>query len=461
MSTKTRDSIKSGLESAKFHFVGIGGIGMCGLAELLKNMGAEVTGSDLSRNTQTDRVEKMGIPIFNEHSAENIGDIDVLVVSSAIKMDNPEVVAAREKKVPIIRRAEALAELMRLKRGIAVAGTHGKTTTTSLSASSLVSAGLDPTVVVGGRLDMFESTAKLGQGEWLIAEADESDGSFHRLSPEVVIITNIDNDHLDHYGSEEALEKAFFDFAANIPFYGLAIVCGDDPKLKQISKDLSKRVVTYGFDSDNDYRIAKAETGYKVFQGAELIGHFQSSVPGDHNALNSLAVVALGQHLGLSFEATVEGIEGFEGVDRRFQKKGVVRGTEVYDDYGHHPTEVKATLKGFKDHFPDRRIRVIFQPHRYSRTQLCWDDFLTSFENADELMIADIYPAGDKPIENITTERLVDEINHPAISRFDVENSAEVEAFRESLQAGDIVLTLGAGNIYKFGEDLLEKMVKG
>jgi UDP-N-acetylmuramate--alanine ligase len=410
---------------------------------------------------QTERLESLGIPIFHEHSSENVGDIDVLVYSSAVKMENPEVRAARQNKIPVIRRAEALAELMRLKRGIAVAGTHGKTTTTSLAASSLVTAGLDPTVVVGGRLDMFESTAKLGQGEWLIAEADESDGSFHRLSPEVVIITNIDDDHLDHYGSTDALEKAFFDFAANIPFYGLAIVCGDDPRLKRAVTNLSKRYVTYGFDRDNDYSIEKSEGLYKVFDGAELIGHFTNSVPGDHNALNALAVIALGQHLGLSFSEAIEGIEGFKGVDRRFQKKGVVRGIDFYDDYGHHPTEVKATLKGFRDHFSNRKVRVIFQPHRYSRTELCWSDFLQSFHDADEVYVTEIYPAGEKPIENITAQRLVAEINHPHVSLFDIESDAQVEKFRKSLLEGDVVLTLGAGNIFRFGEALLEKMAKG
>ncbi|MEO0337512.1 MAG: UDP-N-acetylmuramate--L-alanine ligase, partial [Pseudomonadota bacterium] len=332
----------------------------------------QITTRDLSRNRQTEQLEKLGIPIFSEHNADNVGDSDVLVYSSAVKMDNPEVVAAKKNKIPILRRAEALAELMRLKRGIAIAGTHGKTTTTSLAASSLVNAGLDPTVVVGGRLEMFESTAKLGQGEWLIAEADESDGSFHRLSPEVVIITNIDDDHMDHYGTPEALERAFHDFAGNIPFYGLAIVCGDDARLKSAISDLSRRFVTYGFQQHNDYRIQKSDGDqYAVFQGDQLLGQFQSSVPGDHNALNALAVIALGQHLGLSFEDSVKGIVEFKGVDRRFQKKGHAQGIEFYDDYGHHPTEVRATLKGFRDHFPGRKIRVIFQPHRYSRTELC------------------------------------------------------------------------------------------
>jgi len=449
-----------GLESARFHFVGIGGIGMCGLAELLKNLGAEVTGSDLSRNTQTQRLEALDITIFHDHSEENLGDVDVLVYSSAVKKDNPEVQAARKRKIPIIRRAEALSELMRLKRGIAVAGTHGKTTTTSLAASSLISAKLDPTVIVGGRLGLFASTAKWGKGEWLIAEADESDGSFDRLSPEIVILTNVDNDHLDHYGDLATLKQAFFNFASSIPFYGLAIVCGDDSNVRELMRDFPKRYITYGFSENNDYVLAKGEAGYKVTYNSELLGCFQSSIPGDHNALNSLAVIVLGRHLGLSFEECLPGLEDFSGVDRRFQEKGAIKGTAFYDDYGHHPTEVKATLKGFKDHFKGKTIKVIFQPHRFSRTELCWNEFLESFKDADRLFVTDIYPAGETPISGVNSENFVEALSHPAAQYFDVSDEAAVQQFSKQLKPEDVVLTLGAGDIYKFGENLLKKLAK-
>lgn len=449
------------LESAKFHFVGIGGIGMCGLAELLHNMGAFVTGSDLSQNLQTQHLIELGVGVHMGHAKENIGDVDVVVFSSAIRPDNEELVEARRRKIPIIRRAEALAEIMRLKKGVAIAGTHGKTTTTSLTANVFIEAGLDPTAVVGGRLDLFKSTAKLGNGDWLVAEADESDGSFQRLSPEMVVITNIDSDHLDHYKTFDALKQAFLDFAMIIPFYGVAVVCGDDPVIQEVFKDFNKRLVTYGFGETNDFRIKKlSEMEYEVIHLGDSLGQFKSSVPGDHNALNSIAAMIMGLEAGASFEDVVKGIESFRGVDRRFQLKGKGKGIDVYDDYGHHPTEVKAVLKGFKDAFPDRKIKVLFQPHRYSRTQLCWDEFLTSFENADQLFVTDIYPAGEKPIEGVSGETLTAAIAHTNKSFIHLDNSDQVGALKKSLKEGDIFLTLGAGSIYKFGEALLEEYAK-
>lgn len=452
---------ESVLESSSFHFVGIGGIGMCGLAELLHNMGATVTGSDLSQNLQTQRLVEMGVTVTVGHTRENIGDVDVVVFSSAIKKDNEELVEARRRKIPIIRRAEALAEIMRLKKGVAIAGTHGKTTTTSLTANVFIEAGFDPTAVVGGRLDLFKSTAKLGKGEWLIAEADESDGSFQRLSPEMVVITNIDSDHLDHYKTFDNLKDAFLDFAMIIPFYGVAVVCGDDPVIREVFEDFNKRLITYGFGENNDYSMQKvSETSYQVKKEGDVLGTFESSVPGDHNALNSLAAIIMGLEAGASVEDVIRGIETFKGVDRRFQFKGKGKGIQIYDDYGHHPTEVQAVLKGFKDSFPESKVRVLFQPHRYSRTQLCWDDFLTSFSNADSLFVTEIYPAGETPIEGISGPSLTEAIDHPQKMFIDLSHKESVQAFKDSLTEGDILLTLGAGDIYKFGEQLLEELAK-
>ena len=452
---------ESVLESSSFHFVGIGGIGMCGLAELLHNMGATVTGSDLSQNMQTQRLVEMGVAVTVGHTRENIGEVDVVVFSSAIRKDNEELVEARRRKIPIIRRAEALAEIMRLKKGVAIAGTHGKTTTTSLTANVFIEAGLDPTAVVGGRLDLFKSTAKLGKGDWLIAEADESDGSFQRLSPEMVVITNIDSDHLDHYKTFDNLKQAFLDFAMIVPFYGVAVVCGDDPVIREVFEDFNKRLITYGFGENNDYSLQKvSETSYQVKKEGDVLGTFESSVPGDHNALNSLAAMIMGLEAGASVEDVIRGIESFKGVDRRFQFKGKGKGIQIYDDYGHHPTEVQAVLKGFKDSFPQAKVRVLFQPHRYSRTQLCWDDFLTSFSNADSLFVTEIYPAGENPIEGISGPALTEAIDHPQKMYIDLNHKESVQAFKDSLTEGDILLTLGAGDIYKFGEQLLEELAK-
>lgn len=453
--------VESVLESSSFHFVGIGGIGMCGLAELLHNMGARVTGSDISQNMQTQQLVDMGVNVTVGHTRENIGEVDVVVYSSAIRRDNEELVEARRRKIPIIRRAEALAEIMRLKKGVAIAGTHGKTTTTSLTANVFIEAGLDPTAVVGGRLDLFKSTAKLGKGDWLIAEADESDGSFQRLSPEMIVITNIDSDHLDHYKTFENLKQAFVDFAMIIPFYGVAVVCGDDPVIREVFEDFNKRLVTYGFNERNDYSLQKiSETSYQVKKEGDVLGVFQASVPGDHNALNSLAAIIMGLEAGARVEDAIRGIETFKGVDRRFQFKGKGKGIQIYDDYGHHPTEVKAVLKGFRDSFPESKVRVLFQPHRYSRTQLCWDDFVESFGDADSLFVTDIYPAGESPIEGVSGQALVEAIDHPQKKYFDLTHPESSQLLKESLGEGDILLTLGAGDIYKFGEKLLEDLAK-
>lgn len=448
------------LAKAKVHFIGIGGIGMCGLAELLHNLGAQVTGSDASQNAQTARLKQLGIPVFQGHAAENVKDCDVVVFSSAVKDTNVEYSESRRRKIPLIRRAEALAQIMNLKRGIAVAGTHGKTTTTSLTSSVFLSAGLDPTIIVGGRLDVIKSTAQLGQGEWLIAEADESDGSFTQLSPEVVIITNIDNDHLDYYKTFENLQAAFLDFASRIPFYGSAIVCGDDPTLKKLFQNFGKRWLSYGLGPDNDYIIRRSEGGWEVIHEGEIIGKMKPAMPGQHNALNSIAAILAGMQAGITFAEAAHAIGHFQGVDRRFQHKATIRGIDFYDDYGHHPTEIKAVLSGFKEKFPERRLVTVFQPHRYSRTQICWKEFLECFEKTDLLYLVDVYPAGEAPIEGVNSQTLCQQIHHEHCQFVSRKEDPVLKSVMSSLKPGDIFLTLGAGDISKLGEQISEIFVK-
>lgn len=448
------------LAKAKVHFIGIGGIGMCGLAELLHNLGAQVTGSDASENSQTVRLKQMGIQVFIGHAEENLGDCEVVVFSSAVKNTNVEYREARRRKIPLIRRAEALAQIMNLKRGIAVAGTHGKTTTTSLTASVFLSAGLDPTIIVGGRLDVIKSTAQLGQGEWLIAEADESDGSFTQLSPEIVIITNIDTDHLDYYKTFENLQAAFLDFSSRIPFYGCAIVCGDDKTLRALFENFGKRWISYGVGSENDYVLKRKDGFWEVMHGGELVGQLRPAMPGQHNALNSLAAILAGMQAGVSFETAAKAIGQFQGVDRRFQHKASIRGIDFYDDYGHHPTEIRAVLAGFKEKFPERRLVTVFQPHRYSRTQICWNEFVTCFKDTDVLYLLDIYPAGEAAIEGVNSPLLAEQVNHSNCHYLSRKEDPGLKTVMGSLKAGDILLTLGAGDISKLGEQVTEAFVK-
>lgn len=457
------------LAQARVHFIGIGGIGMCGLAELLRNMGGQVSGSDLSENANTARLKAMGVEIALGHAAANIADAEVVVYSSAVKADNPEFREARRLKIPLIPRAEALAEMMRLKRGVAVGGSHGKTTTTSLTASIFMHAKAQPTIVVGGRLDLIKSTALLGQGEWLIAEADESDGSFSRLSPEMVIVTNIDNDHLDYYGTVAQLKKAFFDFAMRTPFYGLAIVCGDDPAVRDTFEDFGKRILFYGFNAENDLRLSGSKGAYDVFQGDQKLGSFTLGLPGRHNALNACAALAVGLEAGFPFSVCAEGLESFRGVDRRFQLKGAVKGAdgnadsiEIYDDYGHHPTEVSAVLNAFREKYPDRRVVTVFQPHRYSRTHLVWDEFVECFGEADKVFICDIYAAGEDPIKGVSGERLSTEVaiskNAPKAVEHLPNSVDRLAKIKSELRDGDVLVTLGAGDIWKLGMQVLEAM---
>ncbi|HPI39447.1 MAG TPA: UDP-N-acetylmuramate--L-alanine ligase [Pseudobdellovibrionaceae bacterium] len=443
------------LKNARFHFVGIGGIGMCGLAEVLHNMGASVRGSDISKNEQTEYLKTLGIQVEIGHNETHLHQPDVVVYSSAINKNNPEIQKARALKIPLIPRAEALAEIMRLKRGIAISGTHGKTTTTSLISSVFLAHQLDPTIVIGGRLDLIKSTAVLGTGEWLITEADESDGSFHKLSPEIAVITNIGADHLDYFKSFENIQKFFYEFALKIPFYGFAVVYGDDPLIKKLFENFPKRIFYYGFKKENDFRIEGELGAYKIFSDENLLGEVKLNLPGKHNALNALAAAVVSFKLGVSIESIQEGFRQFKGVDRRFHFKGETRGIKVYDDYGHHPTEVKVTLEAFKEKFPNHRLVVYFQPHRYSRTEHLWHEFVNSFALADVVFLASIYPASEEPIPGITSERLAKEMKHAHCFYYS-EKSQYVPKIIEELKPNDIFLTLGAGDGYKLGLDVLK-----
>jgi UDP-N-acetylmuramate--alanine ligase len=430
---------------------------MCGLAELLHNMGAVVTGSDLAENANTQRLQKLGVTVYFGHKAEQVGDSDVVVYSSAINPANPEIAQARAKRIPLIPRAEALSEIMRLKRGIAVAGTHGKTTTTSLISSIFLQADLSPTIFLGGRFELINSTALLGQGDWLIAEADESDGSFHKLSPEISVITNIDSDHLDHFKTFENLQKSFHDFALKIPFYGSIVVCGDDAIVRQVFQNFPKRILTYGFNEGNDYRIQGEKGRYDLYHQDKKLGSFDLNVPGRHNALNACAAIIVALEAGISFENCQKGLRAYHGVDRRFQFKGEKKNIKVYDDYGHHPTEVKATLAAFREKFPDSRIVIYFQPHRYSRTQSCWYEFTQCFAQCDKLFLTDIYPAGESPIDGIHSDKLLTEIK--LSDKTYLKKSPEmVQLILSELKSGDVFVTLGAGDGWKLGLEILEKI---
>ncbi len=441
---------------SKVHFIGIGGIGMSGLAELLKNMGAVVTGSDMTDSQNTQRLKSLGIQVFIGHAMENIQQPDVVVYSSAVPKENPEIKRAKVLKIPIIPRAEVLAEVMRLKRGIAVGGTHGKTTTTSMIASILIHGRMDPTIVVGGRLDLIKSNSLLGQGDWLVAEADESDGSFLRLTPDIAVVTNIDNDHMEHFKTSENLDSAFIDFASRTPFYGLTIACGDDARVRRVFQDFNKRILYYGFDSKNDLVIRGEKTRYDVLSKGKLLGRFDLNLPGRHNALNAAAAVAVAMEAGLDFQTCAAGLSLFVGVDRRFHWKGEAKGIKVYDDYGHHPTEIAAVLQAFREKFPENKIKVLFQPHRYSRTQTSWDDFLKCFNEADEVFVTDIYAAGEKPVPGIDGEKLAKQIKHPQV-RFVGPSKTALGKIDKDLTDGDVLVTLGAGDIWKVGMEFLSE----
>lgn len=446
------------------HFVGIGGIGMSGIAEVLLNRGYAVSGSDVKLSATTDRLVSLGARVFEGHRSEHLESVDVVVISSAVRPDNPEVLEAHRRQIPIIPRAEMLAELMRMKYGITVAGTHGKTTTTSMVAVLLQEAGMDPTVVVGGRLNALGSNARLGTGDFMVVEADESDRSFLMLSPTLAVVTNIDEDHMESYADLEDLKETFVRFVNKVPFYGAVILCLDEPNVQSLIPRIKRRIVSYGFSGQADLNIVNPvytgfQSHYHVRYRGEPLGEFRLNIPGRHNILNATAAIAVGLDLGIPAQSLRAALEGFRGADRRFQVKGQARGITVIDDYGHHPTEVRATLDAARQS-GDHRVVVVFQPHRYSRTQHCFEEFARAFYQADVVVISDIYPAGEEPLEGITSERLVDAIKtHGHKNARYVGNLAEIAGvLGPELKAGDLVITMGAGNVWKVGDQLLERL---
>lgn len=448
----------------RLHFVGIGGSGMSGIAEVLLTLGYRVSGSDLAASEATRRLESLGGTIFIGHRAAHVEGAQVVVISSAVAPSNVEVVAARERMIPVIPRAEMLAELMRLKYGIAVAGAHGKTTTTSMIATVLAHGGLDPTAVIGGKLNRFGGPAKLGQGEFLVAEADESDGSFLKLSPTIAVVTNIDREHLDHYGDLDRIKQAFLDFMNKVPFYGTVILCLDEPHLQALLPRIEKRSRTYGRTSHADLTAREIAFGPKgtrfaaVLNGTDL-GRFSLSAPGGHNVSNAMAAILVGLELDLPVEAIRDGLAQFSGVERRFQIRGEAGGVIVVDDYGHHPTEIRATLAGAKEGW-GCRVVVVFQPHRYTRTRDLFADFCTAFYQADVLVVTDIYPAGEAPIVGVTAQALAAAIREHGHrdATYAESREAAVERVAKAARPGDMVITLGAGDVWKVGAALLERL---
>jgi UDP-N-acetylmuramate--alanine ligase len=454
----------------RIHFVGVGGIGMSGIAEVLLTLGYKVSGSDLKNSTVTHRLASLGAIIFEGHREENVADAEVVVTSSAISPENPEVTEARKLHIPVIQRAEMLAELMRLKYGIAVAGMHGKTTTTSMVAAVLAAGGLDPTVVVGGRVDAMGSNARLGKSHYLVAEADESDRSFLKLSPILAVVTNIDREHMDCYRNMGEVRRAFLEFMDRVPFYGMVVACNDDAPLRRLFKLVRRRMVTYGTRKDSDFRIKlrqpvtasrenRPTSRFEVSYRGVNLGEFTLHVPGVHNVLNAAAAIAVGTGLEIRPEEIRGALESFRGVDRRFQLRGTFAGVAVVDDYGHHPTEIRATLAAARQ-CGYRKNHVIFQPHRFSRTQLLMDEFATAFEQADSLFIVDIYAASEPPIEGVTSEglaRTVREKGNPA-AQYACSFEDAVRSVTAVAESGDMILTLGAGSVSQLGPMILERL---
>lgn len=446
------------------HFVGIGGAGMSGIAEVLHNMDYLVTGSDAASSETTQHLEGLGIRVFIGHKSEHVQGADVVVRSSAVAPDNPEVITARQQLIPVIPRAEMLAELMRLKYGVAVAGTHGKTTTTSMLASVLAKGGLDPTIVIGGRLGSLGTNAKLGRGDFLVAEADESDGSFLKLSPTLAVVTTIDAEHLDYYSDLTHIQETFLQFINKVPFYGSAILCLDQENIQALLPRVEKRFITYGLRTQADITAREIilqgmGSEFVVVARQEVLGKFRLRVPGVHNVSNALAAVAVGLDLDLEIDVIREGLEEFAGVDRRFQIKGEARGILVVDDYGHHPAEIHATLNAAKDGF-GRRIVVVFQPHRYTRTKHLLQEFFTAFYQADLLVVTEVYAAGEPVIPGVSGKQIADgALGHGHRNVTFIPDTGEVAEFLlPALQAGDMVITLGAGDIWRVGEELLHRL---
>jgi len=453
------------------HFIGIGGIGMSGIAEILLNLDMKVSGSDLRRGPVTDRLAHLGATIYEGHDSSHVAGATVVVTSSAVNPMNPEVLEANAHKIPVIQRAEMLAELMRLKYGIAIAGMHGKTTTTSMVASVLAAGGLDPTVVVGGRVDALGSNAKLGSSQYLVAEADESDRSFLKLSPILAVVTNLDREHMDCYHDMADVEQAFLTFIDKLPFYGAVTACIDNALLAAILPRAQRRVLTYGVAADADYRLefldAKKDSipagqgsfaRFQVVTAHEQLGPFELHVPGHHNILNATAAVAIAHQLGISSEKIAEGLSHFRGVDRRFQLRGTARGVTVVDDYGHHPTEIRATLAAARE-CGYKKIHIVFQPHRFTRTLDLMDQFVGAFKDADTVIVLPIYAASEQPIPGVTAERLAAKIEGPQV-QYAPDFPSATAAVAAQAQEGDLILTLGAGNVSQLGPQILTALEK-
>lgn len=448
----------------RVHFIGIGGVGMSGIARVLLDTGTAVSGSDLKKSVVTDQLQAKGAQVFYGHSPANIDNADVVVVSSAVPPDNVEVVAARRRGIPVIPRAEMLARLMRRQRGIAVAGAHGKTTTTAMVSLVLERTGLDPIIVIGGELPEIGGNAKAGKGEYLVAEADESDGSFLLLDPEIAVVTNVENDHLDYYRTVANIEETFRQFISRIPPAGVAILCGDDLFLNRLAAEAFVPVQTYGFNPDADYRLANPvlsglNSEADVFLRGDFLGRLCLSVPGRHNLLNGLAAIAVGMRIGLRFDEVAQILQGFRGVKRRFQILGDVGGVRVVDDYAHHPTEIRATLAGARQTGPQRLIAV-FQPHRYTRTLFLHKEFGAAFQDADVVIVNRIYSAGEKPIKGISAKLIADEIRDcSGKTPIELDTQEQIVSYLASVvRPGDLVITLGAGDIWKSGLALVKRL---
>ncbi len=449
------------------HFVGIGGSGMSGIAKVLLEMGYKVSGSDLSQSETTLKLERIGAKVFMGHDSSNIANAEAIVVSTAIPESNPELQAAREKGLKIFHRADIIAELMVSRKGIAIAGAHGKTTTTSMVAVMLEHAGIDPTVIVGGELDYLKGNAKLGLGQYLVAEADESDGSFLKYSPEIAVVTNIENDHMDYYGTMEKVLDTFNEFLYKVPeAAGLAILCFDNEYIRNMAPDLKRKYISYGIYHEADYtaqniRTQGAVTIYDVYYQQKFLGTIKMNVPGRHNVQNSLAAVIVGITVGMPFEQIADGLANFYGAKRRFQTKAKINGVWIVDDYAHHPTEIVSTLQAARQTEPKRLI-CAFQPHRYSRTQLLKSEFGASFSACDILVLTDIYSAGEAPIPGISGEVIRDEVERQTNMQviYIPEKDKIAKYLRQIVEAGDLVMTMGAGNIYQVGEELIESMIE-
>jgi len=451
----------------KAHFVGIGGIGMSGIAEVLLNLGYSVSGSDVKNSEIVENLKAKGARVNIGHAGKHVAVSapDVVVISSAVLADNPEVVEAKKRNIPVIPRAEILAELMRLKTGVAIAGTHGKTTTTSMAAVVWNEAGLDPTIVIGGRLNVINSNAKLGKGQYLVAEADESDGSFMHLSPVVIVVTNIDDDHLDFHHNMENLKNLFIRFINKVPFYGVAVLCADDENVRSILGSVEKKYITYGIRNKADVTLKKLKVKkfgneFEVIYRGKNLGKFTLNVPGQHNVLNALGVIAAALETGIKPEAVKKGLAKFTGVMRRFEKLGEKNGIVVVDDYGHHPTEIRATLKAARSLKPKRLIAV-FQPHRYSRTRILFEKFGRAFKDASMVVLTDIYAAGEKPIMNVTAELVANSIKNNGKKVVFMKNREDIPGYLMNIcKKGDLVIILGAGDIRKTGEEFAKRLAR-